>query len=116
MIQQGDFATFEGKQVKVMKINHNGTAKIDINGRTSTVAYKALDDPKTNSYKVVKTPADFLKELAVGSQNLQQSYIERINEFEKMESISSEKLARMHTLKGVVEDIDRLLNNKNKEG
>ena len=120
MIQQGDPALFEGRQVRVVKINPNfngnRTAKIDLNGQIRTVSYASLSKPKTNSYKVVKTPADLLKELAVGNQKLQQSYIDRINEFEKMETISHNRLIEINVLKDVVEDMDRLLNNQNKEG
>ena len=99
MIQSQDYATFEGKQVKVLWICPYGvTAKVDINGQQRKVPYKALKDPKTNSYHVNRTDAEKLKDFAVEVQKVYKHCIDEIARINAMSNPNEKMLVRKSTL------------------
>jgi hypothetical protein len=66
MFQEGNFAMYRGVRVKIMKIlpkyGRNRSAKIDINGRVSTVNYFELKEAK-NRFTVKKTADQVLSDV-----------------------------------------------------
>ena len=96
MIQQGDPALFEGRQVRVVKINPNfngnRTAKIDLNGQIRTVSYASLSKPQTNNYKVKKTADQVLADVLLEIDKIKGEYCIGNNDFSEGGRIVLERL------------------------
>ena len=85
MIQQGDLATYEGKQVKVLEIYQefygNRLALVDENGKQRKVPYNALKKPQTNNYKVKKTADQVLAAVILEIDKIKGEYCIGNNDF-----------------------------------